>query len=470
MTTAAVRTAEEVHGYGLLSERFGGVQIDISTVLRDKGDDVVQTYLCDHNCTTHVRGEPTGGEYNCPAAFTLNRGGVRLGVPPGADIVEGVRRAATALAAERDRYLAEDLPGHAARFRLPDWLCETAVRSWDRNDLEVALFGGSPETHPDILEMVPALTEEGHAVHITMTGRRLMRDQGFAERLAAAGAEVLAVSADDVGDANEMRRLLGLGLDEVRAEWRSVPRRHGQLQKVYEAVYSCRVLSRLGCRVLVNIAVHDRNLRGIGAFLDAWTEALPDVWLNPFPVQSAFDDDLDDGVRRLDLLQSFVDTMIRRHHDRVRDRAPGWRVVARMHYWLMLRAAFDVHLESPRALAAAVGGDGFWRCYTAPGAGRYLQIAGGAGEPARQEVSGGRPGCFWNPSITAEPGLRVWDARPGRLHQYIADRGALAAASGHPCAGCGFPRLVGDSLSAESGMDEALRARYLALRATELGY
>ena len=66
---------------------------------------------------------------------------------------------------------------------------------------EVTLFGGSPEAHPEIVTLVRGLNERGHAVHITMTGRRAIRDADSFAQLAAAHPEVVAVSLDDIDSA-----------------------------------------------------------------------------------------------------------------------------------------------------------------------------------------------------------------------------------------------------------------------------
>jgi hypothetical protein len=481
MTAAGGRTAgsgpaagsetDWIRGYGLISDRFGGIQVDTSLVARWDGGATVQTYLCDHNCTTHARGRATGGKYNCPAALTLNRGGIALRAPGADRFLEGMRRSALALEAERDRYLVEDFPGHCEAFGIPGWLADAARQMWVGPGTEITLFGGSPEAHPEVIEMVTGLVSAGHSVHITMTGRRLMREPGFAARLVGAGPAVVALSGDDLDSPADLERLLELDLPRLKAEWRDIPRLHGQRQKVYEGIYACRALAESGPRLLLNVAIHAGNIGWIDRLLDAWAGALPQVWLNPFPAQDAFDPTADSAGRTdPGALEAFCDRVIALHHDRVRGMPPRWPLVPRLHYWLMLRAAFRAFRQEPDELRATIAGRGFWRCYASPGAGRYLQVAGGTREPVIGPDVGGRPGCFWNPAITAPRGIRVWDADVASLHSYMLARPALARAAPQPCHGCGFPRLVGDSICAESGMTEPLRTHYLQIRHHELGY
>jgi hypothetical protein len=459
-----------LHRYGLAPTSAGAVQIDITAVLRRAGDGLVETYLCDHNCTISHRGLPTGGHYNCPAALTKNRGAIASTVAPADLLLEGIERTLVAARTAEAAFAETGFDAYAETFRLPPDVRAELRAALTRGPSEVTLFGGSPEAHPGILELVAGLRERGHRVHVTMTGRKLIRTPGFLDEIVHSGPTVLALSADDVPDVATLQRLLQADPAELRAQWRTIPPMHGQRQKLYEAVHAARLWQALPAPerpgLLFNTAVHQGNVTTIGEVLGLLAEAFPAAALNPFPLQSAFErrvEQFDHG--RLRAMREFVGRALAEQHERGAGRPGAWGLVRRMHYWLLLAA-----VAAERTAPVRLTGWNTWQCFRSAGAGRYVQIAGTGRRPVTPAPAGGRVGCFWTGVLNDDDLPPVWAADPERIRRYLDLRPARAAEAPIGCAGCLFPRLVGDMVSLECGMDPLLRDAYLDLRRQHLSF
>src|SRR4051795_7417970 len=147
-------TSTHLADYGLLPTAGAAVQIDITAVLRQHGDALLETYLCDHNCTITYDGKQTGGHYNCPAAFTLNRGAVASTIASAERLLHGIEQTLSAARQIQSAFAETEFDRYAEVFRLP-----TAVRRELRAALltgpgEVTLFGGSPEAHSEIVPLI----------------------------------------------------------------------------------------------------------------------------------------------------------------------------------------------------------------------------------------------------------------------------------------------------------------------------
>lgn len=463
-------TIDALSSYGLAPTSDAAVQIDITAVLRRVGPELVETYLCDHNCTISHRGRPTGGHYNCPASFTLNRGAVAATVPPAELLLVGIDRTLAAAREVQAAFAANGFDAYAEAFGLPGAVRDSLRAALTRGPSEVTLFGGSPEAHPEILDLVGGVRRRGHTLHVTMTGRRIIRSPAFLDELAGSGVDVLALSADDVTEPAALRRLLAADVDELRAEWRQIPAVHGQRQKVVEAIHTARLLADLPAdrrpALLFNIAVHRGNLGCIDEVLTALADAFPAASLNPFPAQSAFERRIE-PLEREDLrnLRAFVHRAIQEQHHRGRGHRGRWGLVPRMHYWLLLAAALDEPVAAVR-----VSGWSTWQCFRSAGAGRYVQVAGTGRRSSTQAPAGGRVGCFWNRVLNDDHLPAIWDAPADGIRRYLDLRPVRATDSAQGCPGCLFPRLVGDMVSLECGMDTAVRDAYLALRKHHLAF
>jgi hypothetical protein len=456
--------------YGLLPSIRAAIQIDVTAVLRRQGHELVETYLCDHNCTITHKGAPTGGHYNCPAALTLNRGAIAATIAGADALLHGIEQMLAAAQQAQRNFIDDGFEEYALAFALPDGIRDALRAALLDGPSEVTLFGGSPEAHPQIVPLVEGLRARGHSVHITMTGRRLIRHPELLGELVGSGVTVLALSADDVDSVAELDRLLEAEPEQLRAEWKKVPALHGQRQKVFEAIHAARQWQRLPAdqrpSILFNIAVHPGNVVEIGQVLAALTQAFPEALLNPFPMQSAFEGRLADLTsERLGDFRALISQAIANQHSRAVGRPTSWGLVQRMHYWLLLAVVTD----REDATARMTGWE-TWKCFRSAAAGRYVQVAGTGRRPTALQTAGGRVGCFWNDAINDDSVPAIWDASPQQLRTYLKLRSTIAARPGRGCAGCLFPRLVGDMVSLETGMDSALRDAYLLLRKQHLGF
>jgi hypothetical protein len=459
----------DLDAYGLLPQGDSAIQIDITAVLRRDESGLVETYLCDHNCTISHQGRPTGGHYNCPAAFTANRGAIVSTIASSDLLLEGIDRMAAAVREANAAFIADEFARYAAVFQLPQSIAAALRAAMARPRSEVTLFGGSPEAHPEIVSLVRRLNEHGHAVHITMTGRRAIRNPDSFAQLAAVGPEIVAVSLDDVCP-TELATLLEADQAELRSAWRSVSPLHGQRQKVFEALHLARLWEALPEHgrpgLLVNMAVHEGNLDSVSSNLELLSAAVPAALLNPFPMQSAFEhrvEDVDESTYQR--LAEFIDAAIIQQHARAAGREAHWQLVPRMHFWLLLAAAMREDATGRR-----LSGWNTWQCYRSAGASRYVQIAGTGRVADGPLAAGGRVGCFWNDVLNDHDMPAIWQANKDQLRTYLEVRPKLAARRPNACPGCLFPRLVGDMISAELGMDPMLRDTYLRLRRTHLGF
>jgi hypothetical protein len=439
-------------------------------VLRRGNDALVETHLCDHNCTITYRGKATGGHYNCPAAFTLNRGAIASTTAPAELLLEGIDRVLRAASDAQLAFARDGFGAYADRFAIPDSLREPLRSTLIQEPREVALFGGSPEAHPDIVPILAGLQQRGYVTHITMTGRRAMRAAGCLDSLTSAGVSVIALSIDEVSSAPDLERLLQLTLAELRSEWRKISPLNGQRQKLVEAVHAARLWQQMPASgrpgLLFNMAVHGGNVAAMGRLLTALSTEFPRAMLNPFPMQSAFEGRRPDFTRdQLEDFREFTGRAIQEQHERAAGAAGSWGLVPRMHYWLLLSAALNAHDASSR-----LGGWTTWQCYRSAASGHYVQVAATGTRMLAPQPAGGRVGCFWNNALNDDSLPSIWHAPQDSIRKYLDERPQLATTGGAKCPGCLFPRLVGDMISLESGMDPGLCDSYLRLRKQHLAF
>jgi hypothetical protein len=461
--------------FGLVSPVFAGIQVDTNAALKRQNGTLIDGELCDHNCTVSVNGVPTGGSYQCPAAFTVNRGLRPRTMAPGKVILEAIGIVAEALEAVREEFVTKGLSEYAREWQVPSSVTEGMHHILATAPLEVTLFGGSPEIHPDIHEIIRTLKGLGHVVHITMSGRRLIREPQFVEDLLKCPPDVIGLSADDFESPEQVDRIASLSDRALIAEWKTVPKYSGQRQKVYEALYAARLRQRYPREfppLLFNIAVHSGNAIHIVEIMDRLSHAAPEVILNPFPVQSAFL--MEQSARMpeedLECVEELVDLLIAQHHTIANGLQPRWPIPPRIHFPLLLKAAFDTHRVSPNQLSDCLNGWKFWRCYTSLAAGRYVQLGSSGLPSADGAYAGGYLSCFWNKSVT-DPTGPVWEKSWLEVGTYLRKDKQRAAARNHlRCPGCAFPRLMFDCISTEMGMGDDLRESYLSLRKSNLNY
>jgi hypothetical protein len=202
---------------GLYDAAYAGIQVDLNAARRKLLDGrFVDASLCDHNCLE----TPNGGKYTCPASISMNKGIISQ-LAPAEKIIEGVRRSADALYKVRDYLLSDEFFGsYCSRFKVPSKVGEVVKEILREGNIEVNLFGGNPEMHSELPQIIAALKNAGYSVTLTTTGRRFMIDKNFLEKILSNPPDTIAVSADDFEDVEQIKRLASLSSSELFSEWK----------------------------------------------------------------------------------------------------------------------------------------------------------------------------------------------------------------------------------------------------------
>jgi hypothetical protein len=464
-------TGAFVRDLGMVASSFAIVQIDINPVHRRRGDVDTEVTLCDHNCTVVVDELPTGGRYTCPAAMSLNPGIGARDVAPADLLIKGLLQTIDGIRIAQRAFLNEDLPAYLDEQHVPAHLRPEFSAAVGSQRHVVNLFGGSPDLHPGCLEIIRALHANDIEVHLTTTGRRIVREPQFRADLIDDQPDILAVSVDDIESVAELDHLFALDEGRLADVWRRTPAAHGQRRKAIEAVQISKLARAEPLpRLLFNIVMHPDNLDCFEDFLDLLTLHVPDALLNPYPVQSAFlGESSAFDAAALDRLGALSEAMIEVHVVRHRGGRPRWNLTPRLTYWLLIRSLLDGDIPVG-VRADRVGGSGVWRCYTRRGSGRCVQIGIARPGAPRRDFAGGYPGCFWN-IHTVTDDRQFWDMSGPELADWMLHgRRRTAAVSTDPCQGCLFPRMTLDGVGLELGMGPEFVGRYRALRSHYLGY
>lgn len=388
-----------------------------------------------------------------------------------ATLEQGIDDARTTFFDDRFQQYCQD-------FHIPSNVAAAMQGTMDTQGIEVNLFGGNPELHPNITEIIRSLTTAGHTVHLTTTGGRFMRDPAFLQAILENPPTCLALSADDFTDAADIRSLASMSLDDLHAMWQRIPFRHGQRRKACEAIYAAKLAQQFQGfpPIIFNMVLHDGNIAHVDGMIAALSEIFPDTHINPFPAQSAFSySEPILSAANAPYLRNFIDHIIAAQSATTESGNSDHPYVPRLHYWLMLRAVFDWANDDMAKAVEAITGKNVWQCYRAPMAGSYIQIGLGPEGEERQTVNqkpGGHLGCFWNRNtVTTTEQLWNTGSTAATVTRYIqTGKSALAAASADVCPGCAFPRLTSHILATESGMDPQLVPHYLARRQEALGF
>lgn len=490
------RSFQELSALGFFPQQLFGIQIDLNVAWGKENpivsDNSIRTgrttllpiregHLCDHNCTLRSETNPSGGGYACPAAYTLseNRGLDPRSLASLHDILTGIHTATAGLGSLRPQFLR-----YLKELEYPEEIIDGIAEG--SSFPEINLFGGNPEMHPYINEIIVQLIQEGYSVTLTTTGKRFLTNPEFLRRMREHPPTKIALSADDLPpDINEIRRLAGLSQAELRTEYKKIHPTAGQKQKAIEAI---SVLN-LSCQdanfspIVLNFVLHPDNIERAIEMMQVLGELYPNTQLNPYPAQSAFS-----GTspiltsNHLSILEQIIDGIIERHFTQL-EGSVDFKVVPRLHYHLLLKAVFLAFPNDSHRISEVLSGYGLWRCYEDPLlTSRYLQIGAGGGESLRllsnekRTSPGGHPGCFWNSETVTNSKLTVWNSKPQQVRRYITDgMQRLAEKSQYPCPGCGFPRLLFDEPSVIAGIPRIAEynlvvANYLALRRRYGGY
>lgn len=456
---------EQLLTLGLMYPVAGGVQVDINAATNQTSTgQFTDAALCDHNCRIETDGVPTG-HYECPAAFTLNKGVNIKTLASAALIIEGIQKAAEGVRQFNQVFAGSPaFEKYAQKFQIGEGQRAVLRKLLRRPNIEVNCFGGNPELHPEILRIIAE--NSGMQVNLTTTGGIFMRNPSFVQKFLESPPALIALSADDFESAEHIRDLNALSLNELKARRNKISPLFGQRRKAHEAVYVGKVAQQFEQfpQILFNLVVHEGNIDQIENIIAALRDTFPRVIVNPYPAQSAFE--YGAAVFRpedLPKLEQFIDTRIDEHVGR----HPG--IVPRLHYWLMLKAVFNTYRADATTLGFALSGYETWKCYRNPGAGRYLQVGASPETHDGSKIAGGHRNCFWNSKTVYEPG-QVWDSPPESTVIYMSEMENVAQNSSQPCPGCLMPRLAFDMVATEQGMNPEIVPAYLVLRKEAAGF
>lgn len=389
-----------------------GIQVDVTVMTRRIGGKQVEVPSCDHSCWNE--------NYKCPAATSRQAGCVTASYAPGHLLVSAIRKVA-----------------HGLR-RI------TNVK----DTVEVNLFGGNPELHPDIIKITKQLSLEGFAVCLSIPGRRFITDPEFCAALVDAGPKTIAFSADDFESPEYLGALVAASSDELSYQWRQVPYGCSQRQKAIEAIYAARALQRDpgSPTILFNLVVHPGNLWDIMIFMFVLWKHFKEALINVYPVQSAFFGSPSPfSKEHVTALKTLIEAM-----------ASGVPLgcIQRPHYWRLLKVLCELYRDDDKAFCDAVSGKGIWNCHFAGN--RYVQIGRRSPGKGSKEHPGGYLNCFWNPSGYIDNNAQVWNT---------TDMDGWLANYGSPdCPGCLMPRLLFDEENMLKGLSEEILPAYQAVR------
>jgi hypothetical protein len=474
---------------GMINGRvFAGSQPDIMRVPQTKGDRTVDGRWCDHDCLKNHKGEPTGGNYTCNSSKSLNPGIKPGDITTAEVIITWLKTLVAGHHLARDLIVEKLFPGYCAEWNIPLPAAEALKNGLTdpAKKVELNLFGGNPELHPELFEIIREMQkpEHGALVNLTTTGRQLVFNQHFVEKIIENPPNVLALSFDDL-KADELTQLHYMKLPELKSAWLAAMKaenRHGQRHKAFEAVYSARLVSdlQLPTMILFNMVIHPGNVDRVPQMVETAGKLYPKSVTNPYHAQGSMNHEPGsfphDSLHKFGRLNDWLIEQTVAGHPNINKR---------LHYYLFMKAIFERWQDEPAVLADWITGHQAWQCFRNPGAARYAQLGGSpkpwddlglvqiagtaatSGKPLKQN-SGGHLGCFWNDeTVTMDSQLKT----PETVAWYILEGAVkLAAKSAKPCPGCIMPRLIFDVISLELGMHPELKPAYLALRKLYAGY
>lgn len=484
-----IAALDHLHSIGYLyPDATQGMQYDLVSAWKPvEGGAIKQTSLCGVNCTTEK------GQYTCPSAITMNAGASKTTFAPASFIVAKALIVEQGLDLVRHKFARDDVYDFCQRSEIKSTaMVEALVMSFLNRRTEFNCFGGDSEQHPEVVQIIRTLKTHGMKINLTATGLRWVNDPEYPDELLADPPQVICVSYD-APSLDEFRRYADMSLADIRAEIRALDRspteewRHGQLKKALASIFVARYLSSqsskgLPCGLLFNTVLHPGNIRDIDQITKEVEAAFPGSIVNPYPGQSAFDNTFQDpGEEYLVYLERFVDRAIEKT-------LSGKRFVKRLHYWLMLKAAFVVYRDDREALKRAMSGYGVWTCFEEPMAGFYVQPSRSpipkqpliqlTGKSVRPDnvpaIPGGYLGCFWNPFTVTENDQQI--TSPQQVYDHIMQNMMNLAARAkqedpdHACGGSIMPRLGFNGVTTEKGMNQRLRPTYRELRRQYAGF
>lgn len=451
-----MKSIEYLQSVGMLFPTHAGIQIDLNVVETAKSRRIrKETMLCDHNCTSEV------GGYDCPAAYTHNKG-AKGAFSPASHIMRRIKWGVEGIAYAREQFLNHGFMEYISAFSIPTDIAVALESHMRVGVVEVNLFGGNPEMHPDVLMLIHEIKAMGSKVTLTTTGRKCLRDDQFVQRFLIDPPDLLALSADDF-QSDQLSILLTMTPRELQNAWQRIPKDHGQQQKCLEAIYTARIMAEAqNLHILLNMVLHAGNLKDFFSLFNQLTRSFPDVLMNPYPMQTHFQSkDSSWGYEELTYFESIVDFIL---NETLKDNS---QLRKRLHYWLVMKSVLETYRGRWEIAANLISGK-LWKCYQRPGA-MYLQIGRGPDWIALEEneAPGLRCGCFWNTQTVTQAG-QFHSAQ--ECASYLMNVDVMALSSSVPCNGCAMPRLMFDMVTTELGLEDSLIPAYKQLRKEYIGF
>jgi len=446
---------------GYIYKVCSGLQFDLNTVIKKTKRGYEEGHFCDHNCGLDC------GNYQCPAAFTENKGVDISSTMKFEEVLKALEVALKGLELANIEFLKRGLADHARNFNIPKTVQSEIEATLKNGGFELNLFGGNPELHPNFVEIIKSAKNMGWTVTTTTTGKKFMYDADFTERFLENPPNLLAMSADDYVNTDELEELMAMSTDDLKKYWQKANPLYGQRKKAYESLYVAKLAKSINKfpKLLFNIVIHPGNLPYIFDFVDILSRNFPKTLINPYPAQSSFC--YQNPVwqpNHLPALERVVNFMIQKQEG-----ANKSSFVPRVHYWLALKSIFLAE-TTDRERCSLLSGHA-WNCYKSATAGRYLQAS--SSETVRQKnfSAGGHPGCFWNRKTVTDASKQLWTIKTKDVATYLLEQKAtLSKSTTNPCPGCIMPRLMFDGISTESGLSPILVPTYLKLRKEHHGF
>ena len=450
---------EKIKKYGFVYDVCSGFQFDLNTVLKPVANEFCEGDYCDHNCTYDC------GNYDCPAAFTHNKNIDLKSVMSLANVTEALKRAKAGLTEMNRVFLTKYFDNYAVQYNIDSETASDVKKTLEMAKLEVNLFGGNPELHPNFLDIIPMAKKMGWKTTTTTTGKKFLYDDEFLERFSASPPDLIACSADDFGGIEELKKILDMPLADIKMFWQKANPLYGQRKKAYESVYLAKLTqNQKFCPMMFNVVVHPGNLQVIKDILDLLRLHFTNAKINPYPAQASFGYSIVDWEESdLPTVEEFIDYMINNQIAGVEN------YVSRLPYWLALKSVF-LTVENKQEIISLISGNNIWQCFRNSGAGRYLQAGKRENMDSKKFIPGGHPGCFWN-NKTVTDSRQIWNLNAEEIADYLlTKKPIMGQKASYPCHGCIMPRLMFDGISIELGLNPKLLPKYLNLRKKYFGF
>lgn len=460
----------ELKRMGIISDFCAGIQFDVMVALAKLNHELRKNAgLCDHNCTVEV------GGYDCGMAKTKRPGQISIKSLAPAEVILGSLKIIIAgLKDFNSEFVNDHIHKLAEIGATPTSLLNEFKVKLSQQKIILNLFGGNPELHPEIFQIIRGAEDEGLTVNLTTTGGMFMHE-GFSNKFLQNPTDI-ALSADDFESAKQIKELAKLvreNKETFKKTWLSIPAQFGQKRKALEAIYAANFFYENGIEkdVLFNMVIHKGNLGSLFELIDALKTEFPNVLINPFPAQEAFyGGETSFENNDIDIWSELIERMIQAHL-----KGESW-ISKKIHFWIFLKAGLELFREKPEKFFAFISGYESWQCYSENiGAGRFVQVGGSPEliEGDGDVVAGNHLNCFWNGETIFNRSGQVFDLTPNQVNEHIRSdmRQAFLQNQEGACSGCNFPRLNAlDELVMIAGMNPEVLEKYKEIRKHYLNY